>query len=679
MILTYEQADRFYTLINALLGYANERFEVVRELPLPIVDLESQSKAALVAETLWDSVGIIDDFVRENPFDLPKRFLDTALAWKDALTGSFVFAGHEDGRALLMGDEDVFAVAGIQLEPSELLSEWPDVVRTTLLPFDDLIVYDGMLNVLGIEFGPEVAASAQADFKERRAKGLVRTAADFVARSRALNEAGRNRAVERLLADAERDARIAAFGEQLPPGFHRGALAGLTEAERAAAFDERFDAWDEGRFEQKEAILRERALDREPAGTLEACLGLYTKTELEGVGRLLGLKGLSKLRKAELARAVAESVPSSSELLRDMLAACSPGAFRTAKELACEGAVSFGAEDVSRRLYLTPLMPYTFLFWQGGRFTAFAPEQTKCMLADVDFEEIERVRVRNEEVVTCAEACTTFYGVVSLDDAYQRYREACSDPVTRRRFVELIEVEASFFECGFELWERDGVDHLVHYAIGNDYAASEYARLHAPDFLDDLTSLADEVVDEDLIEKALHRMGEGLGSEWEELDGYRRFLLEEHAKNPPRPLDPSALQRDALGALFELSTVVQLRNFLDARVPDGEDDFFFADRVVEALVMGAMEGAGIQDLFAYVRELGLDACCEDDERLPKLITNVYNSLPSWENNGWSPQELLERMAGKKVFYNEKGDVMKVGRNDPCPCGSGKKYKKCCGR
>jgi len=22
---------------------------------------------------------------------------------------------------------------------------------------------------------------------------------------------------------------------------------------------------------------------------------------------------------------------------------------------------------------------------------------------------------------------------------------------------------------------------------------------------------------------------------------------------------------------------------------------------------------------------------------------------------------------------------KVGRNDPCPCGSGKKHKKCCGK
>jgi preprotein translocase subunit SecA len=25
------------------------------------------------------------------------------------------------------------------------------------------------------------------------------------------------------------------------------------------------------------------------------------------------------------------------------------------------------------------------------------------------------------------------------------------------------------------------------------------------------------------------------------------------------------------------------------------------------------------------------------------------------------------------------EVHKIGRNDPCPCGSGKKYKKCCGK
>jgi preprotein translocase subunit SecA len=30
---------------------------------------------------------------------------------------------------------------------------------------------------------------------------------------------------------------------------------------------------------------------------------------------------------------------------------------------------------------------------------------------------------------------------------------------------------------------------------------------------------------------------------------------------------------------------------------------------------------------------------------------------------------------KKPVVNKEA---KVGRNDPCPCGSGKKYKKCCG-
>ncbi len=28
---------------------------------------------------------------------------------------------------------------------------------------------------------------------------------------------------------------------------------------------------------------------------------------------------------------------------------------------------------------------------------------------------------------------------------------------------------------------------------------------------------------------------------------------------------------------------------------------------------------------------------------------------------------------------QPNQVVKIGRNDPCPCGSGQKYKKCCGK
>ena len=34
---------------------------------------------------------------------------------------------------------------------------------------------------------------------------------------------------------------------------------------------------------------------------------------------------------------------------------------------------------------------------------------------------------------------------------------------------------------------------------------------------------------------------------------------------------------------------------------------------------------------------------------------------------------------KKKIRKKTAAEIKVGRNDPCPCGSGKKYKKCCGR
>ena len=38
----------------------------------------------------------------------------------------------------------------------------------------------------------------------------------------------------------------------------------------------------------------------------------------------------------------------------------------------------------------------------------------------------------------------------------------------------------------------------------------------------------------------------------------------------------------------------------------------------------------------------------------------------------------EGFDGGKSIVRKPVSVTKIGRNDPCPCGSGKKYKKCCG-
>ncbi len=73
-----------------------------------------------------------------------------------------------------------------------------------------------------------------------------------------------------------------------------------------------------------------------------------------------------------------------------------------------------------------------------------------------------------------------------------------------------------------------------------------------------------------------------------------------------------------------------------------------------------------------------------DIDLQKLYFNMLNAkadwlyeLPEWDGilSVEERKEITKQFRASKIYVNEK----KVGRNDPCPCGSGKKYKNCCGR
>jgi uncharacterized protein YecA (UPF0149 family) len=52
------------------------------------------------------------------------------------------------------------------------------------------------------------------------------------------------------------------------------------------------------------------------------------------------------------------------------------------------------------------------------------------------------------------------------------------------------------------------------------------------------------------------------------------------------------------------------------------------------------------------------------------------ALQSLEEEENAPDETDDAVPARAVPIVEHAP--KVGRNDPCPCGSGKKYKKCCG-
>lgn len=101
--------------------------------------------------------------------------------------------------------------------------------------------------------------------------------------------------------------------------------------------------------------------------------------------------------------------------------------------------------------------------------------------------------------------------------------------------------------------------------------------------------------------------------------------------------------------------------------------------------MGFLDG--IND--SLEEALDLESLEEDSDisvkiNFEKLYFNMLDAkadylygLPQWESI-FSPEkrkEIRQQWVASKTVVNKN----KVGRNDSCPCGSGKKYKNCCGK
>ncbi len=80
------------------------------------------------------------------------------------------------------------------------------------------------------------------------------------------------------------------------------------------------------------------------------------------------------------------------------------------------------------------------------------------------------------------------------------------------------------------------------------------------------------------------------------------------------------------------------------------------------------------------------------EKNPAVVTvqteeKVKELEAVFEDNGWQYKIELEPdkpedITALEILLNPiktRIAEKKVGRNEPCPCGSGKKYKKCCGK
>ncbi len=85
-----------------------------------------------------------------------------------------------------------------------------------------------------------------------------------------------------------------------------------------------------------------------------------------------------------------------------------------------------------------------------------------------------------------------------------------------------------------------------------------------------------------------------------------------------------------------------------------------------------------------IEEMKEDTVISLDINLEKLYYNMVEAKADWLYNLPQWDALLSEEKRKELYKSQKKSTTvvkekKVGRNDPCPCGSGKKYKFCCGK
>ncbi|ACV22873.1 SEC-C motif domain protein [Slackia heliotrinireducens DSM 20476] len=472
-----------------------------------------------------------------------------------------------------------------------------------------------------------------------------------------------------------------------PPsvGLHRGALAGLTWEEREKAVKES-SGWESFRSEIDSAI--QSHYDTAWNAALDDAVHLKPVESIQELMTEMGDKGGSISKKsfldslyrsqnpqlsamgdalsekpdeffADLALSAARSY-TLGDLTKDLDAAY-PEVFDLMKRLAASGyRLDFEKrpEAFALRETIHDAAPFVRSFNHDGTLTVILMEEYRDIFDEVDWDEQDRRRSAVEHAIQCAGSMAFFCGIAPVSDVHKQFRAWYPDE-------DLWTDESDFLQLLHSLCvQRDIADTgFVCSKTGGELPPSivSYGVMEACGAFDE--NMSDQQIED-------------------EIDEYIAILTPRRETVGFNGLPNGAKGKDPFEYCYELPQVRRMVAFLDAHVPDDDDDYEYADRTTDMLLMLTISNLGSpQDVLRTVLDSELVVIETQGElrEFSDCFMTMSNALPCWMNYGRSAYDLNDLATGQKSFYDEFGRKIKVGRNDPCPCGSGKKYKKCCGR
>lgn len=366
---------------------------------------------------------------------------------------------------------------------------------------------------------------------------------------------------------------------------------------------------------------------------LHAALYGLTKDDLDQIRRNYQFKGLSALKKAELAVELARSIPLTFNTIIDTFDQSRYDLIKTIVKHS--GVIAAGGLSVSK---IEALRGYGILFpgIYGDKRILFMPNELVRLFEQSDDSVLQQFVCRNNEWIQLAHGLLHYFGVMDERLMVEKIETITRQSVDRFDFMRVMA-----FACDF------------------------YGRARLTDY-----GFRDcRVFDAEKIEEE-RRMRP-------DLDDY--------------PFTRKQLMKAAAPDYVERSPQMnQLIQFLLSyyKISHWEINELVL-QIIELIQTDAKTSKVIQWLQTRMEFPSFDFVQELNEK----ITDVHNHTRQWALKGHTPNELFhEEMRHLKPLPEQPfaplrvdssattgPATLKIGRNDPCPCGSGKKYKKCCGK
>jgi hypothetical protein len=178
MTLTNIEYKTFLRTHLDLLFYVGQQSKIIADDIIFAVFIELDFSIKLKCrDVLLDNKILLDDYVSTNFDYLTTEQISILMGFKKSITSEFVIFKCLTNNAIFIDTKDnmFYAVKGLGDSFNHFFDRFPVLVKTTLLPFNNQIIYDGFIKPTGVYFGSGMTSLMKEDYKIAKRNNQILT------------------------------------------------------------------------------------------------------------------------------------------------------------------------------------------------------------------------------------------------------------------------------------------------------------------------------------------------------------------------------------------------------------------------------------------------------------------------------------------------------------------------